>query len=89
MGEGSSVMWSKRFERERGGGRGEGEERERGGVHLTLNENRANRVSGVLIGSTNTRRMRMQPYLILNMLILTLCSGFNFDLFGEQDSFHN
>ena len=29
MGEGSSVMWSKRFERERGGGGGR--ERERGG----------------------------------------------------------
>ena len=30
MGEGSSVMWSKRFERERGGGEREGE-REGGG----------------------------------------------------------
>ena len=34
MGEGSSVMWSKRFEREGGGGRGR--ERERGGGSFDL-----------------------------------------------------
>ena len=44
----------------------------------------ANGVSGVLIGSANTRRSCVPSYLILEHVHLTSC--FDFDLLGEQDS---
>ena len=49
----------------------------------------ANRVSGVLIGSGNTKRMCVPSYLILEYVYLTSSFDFKFDWSGEQDFMHS
>ena len=49
-------------------------------------EQKANRVSGVLIGSANSQRTRVPSYWILEHVHLTSCFEFCLDLSGEQDS---
>ena len=53
-------------------------------LEMKTSELIANGVSGVLIGSANTRRTCVPSYLILEHVHLTSC--FDFDLLGEQDS---